>query len=183
MAFARIALAGAQTYTRETPTLTNRVSRLVWEWDSGYPAIPRPPSASNNNGVEKVEIYRSGSEAYFELYTTGGDLRGVMERDGQVWLEFASRILHLPQLIQFAGSGSDSSEPYRWSVGDHHAIDNMVADAPAADDGTAVLTLWDGAGANPFDHDKLKLGDRDIVRSYIGSRLRVREYVGAAQVN
>ena len=45
------------------------------------------------------------------------------------------------------------------------------------------LAVGDGAGANPFDHDKLKLGGRDIVRTYIGSRLRVREYVGAAQVN
>ena len=183
MASARIALAGAQTYTRETPTLTNRVSRLIWEWDSGYPAIPSAVSRSGNNGIEQVEINRSGSEAYFALATTGGDLRNRMERFGQVWLEFASRILHLPELIQFAGSDYDSSEPYRWAVGDHHAIDNMVADAPASDDGSAVLTLWDGAGANPFDHDKLKLGDRDIVRTYIGSRLRVREYIGAAQVN
>ncbi len=183
MALARITLAGAGTYTRETPTLTNRVSRLIWEWDRGYPAIPSAVSRSGNNRIEQVEINRSGSEAYFELATTGGDLRNRMERDGQVWLEFASRILHLPELIQFAGSGYDSSEPYLWAVGDHHAIDNMVADAPAADDGTAVLTLWDGVGANPFDHDKLKLGGRDIVRTYIGSRLRVREYVGAAQVN
>ena len=183
MAFARIALAGAQTYTRESAAGEfHNLYRLLWDWDASYPALPAAIMDGGANSLNVIEINKQGGAAYLEIYTNGRDFSAAFEDHGQIWLEYASHILHLPGLTAYGSNAPDRSDPYRWAADGGH-IQALVESAPGSDDGSAVLTLWDGAGANPFDHDKLKLGERDIVRTYIGSRLRVREYIGAAQVN
>ena len=183
--YAEIALSGSSDYAREQPTLTSRVARLRWEWDSGHPQIPA--SLVNGNaatGIEHVEVNLSGSSAYFELDTSGADLSSAMETGGEVRLEFANHTIHIDNLVGFATSGPDTSDPYRWDGGSHQNIRDMVAAAPAADDGSAVLKLWDGTGDNPFLHhaNKIFIGGQAEDRRYIGDRRVLKTYIGATQL-
>ena len=179
--YAEIELSGSSDYTREQPTPTSRVARLRWEWDSGYPQIPASLVDGNAaTGIEHVEVNLSGSSAYFELDTSGADLSSAMETGGEVRLEFANHTIHIDNLVGFATSGPDTSDPYRWDGGSHQNIRDMVAAAPAADDGSAVLKLWDGTGDNPFAHhaNKIFIGGRAEDRRYIGDRRVLKTYIG-----
>ena len=183
--YAEISLAGSSDYARAQPTLTSRVARLRWEWDSGYPQIPASLADGNAaTGIEHIEVNLSGSSAYFELDTSGADLSGAMETGGEVRLEFAGHTIHIDNLVGFGTGGPDTSDPYRWDGGPHQNIRDMVAAAPAADDGSAVLKLWDGTGANPFVHhdSHVFIGGQAEERRYIGDRRVLAVYQGETRL-
>ena len=145
-------------------------------------------SAGRTTASSKVEINRSGlGGAISRSPPAAGDLRNHDgDRFGQVWLEFAEpSSCTCPELdpVRRQRSYDSVNEPYRWAVGDHHVHrQHGRRRRRPADDGSAVLTLWDGGGADPFAHSGLYLGAAAIIKTYIGDRRIVRAYRGEQQL-